>query len=587
MQIRYLSISHKMIVSLILFLITPLLFTAFFLNSRASNVIDNKTHELIYQTLKQTETNFTQMINDTEFLSVAMLADKNLQEMTIYYLNKSYLNAERFRRELFFSFDSLIKSRPYIHSISLSDGDEVIYQYGKVVTNEDTTFHKRAADLKGRSFWTPTYPLHHLATSGKDPTNVISIIRAVNDLNKNNHILATLRISIDETYLYQLFKDINRWEEGSISIIDQFGNIISSTDRTLPGKSPSEYPFANFVDTVNEGYSHFSIDGRTWSGFSYSIPEVGWKVIQFVPSSELRNETKLLNMYVAISIGFSVFLGLIFYLMQKKSIINPLRKLSMEMAKVKAGHFKVNLPSNANDEIGRISQSFIDMVYRIEDLIEKEYSSIVKEKEAKLSALESQINPHFLYNTLESIRWQAIKSKEMIIADQIEALANIFRHVLNMGHSHTTIKEEVNYLQNYMLIQSHRYGDKISMSVQTDPRVLLCATPKLLLQPLVENAIKHGLEPQKGKGQIEVRIEQRGESICYSVSDNGVGMDQSVIVAIMNQQRTDKSYALRNIIERIQLYYGEPYGMHITSEPGHGTIVEINIPFQSQNGGML
>ncbi|WP_338130565.1 sensor histidine kinase [Cohnella ginsengisoli] len=271
--------------------------------------------------------------------------------------------------------------------------------------------------------------------------------------------------------------------------------------------------------------------------------------------------------------------GILFALLQNRSVIRPLKQLHREMSKVKNGSFHIGLDIRTGDEIGRVAFIFTGMVQQIQDLIERVYKGQLREKEAELKAMQAQINPHFLYNTLDSIRWMAVKNKDYEVGEQIEALSDLFRHSLNQGKEATTLREEIDHLRNYLLIQQTRFSDRLSCLIEVDPSALDAEIPKLVLQPLVENAIVHGLEDEPRGGRIEVRAAYANGEIAITVRDNGKGTDALPIRAMLAGDTTGReAFALLNIHERIKLRYGEEYGLEFDSAPGRGTVVVVRIP---------
>jgi two-component system sensor histidine kinase YesM len=196
--------------------------------------------------------------------------------------------------------------------------------------------------------------------------------------------------------------------------------------------------------------------------------------------------------------------------------------------------------------------------------------------------LTSQVNPHFLYNTLDSIRWKALKNKDEEVAEQIEALANIFRHVLSKGNDVVTVEQEIKQLETYLFIMNFRYKNRIKCKIIADDKVKQLKIPKLILQPIVENSILHGIEPRLEDGEITVSIEVRRDWLYIIIADNGCGADADEINNMLkNKEVNDNFFALKNIDQRIKLRYGEEYGLLFNSTIGKGTIVTLIIPVDS------
>jgi two-component system sensor histidine kinase YesM len=226
-----------------------------------------------------------------------------------------------------------------------------------------------------------------------------------------------------------------------------------------------------------------------------------------------------------------------------------------------------NIIFDTEDEVGKIGDQFIDLYNRNNELTIELYEAKIKEKEAELRALQSHINPHFLYNTLNSIYWMAEKAKMKSIAKMAVHLANIFKLTLNDGEYITTVKNEVNQVKSYLDIQNIRYDNRIQYKINVNEDLYETRIIKLLLQPLVENAVYHGLEMKPGTWEIIINGKQEGNSILFEVIDNGTGFDVNSVL----QNKT--GYALKNINERIRLQYGPGFGLTIQSAAGKGTTV--------------
>jgi two-component system sensor histidine kinase YesM len=269
--------------------------------------------------------------------------------------------------------------------------------------------------------------------------------------------------------------------------------------------------------------------------------------------------------------------GIVFILAQNRNIIKPILHLSKEASSFREGNFVIRRISTNSDEIRQLNYSLERMSVYIKDLIEKEYKSKLKQREMELEYLQSQINPHFLYNTLDSIRWMALMRGEQEIAVQIEALSDVFRHSLNSGEKYTTLKQEIASLEAYMLIQKSRYGDNIAYVLQIEKGLENYRILKLLIQPLVENAILHGIEKKAGGGTIWVEVSEWEGKIKCGIRDDGIGGDEAEINRYIQGNSKRGSFALKNIHERIQLEYGEEYGLQFFSSR-EGTAVILYLP---------
>ncbi len=573
-----LPLRGKLFSCLILFVIAPLLAVAVFINVQVSGTMQKNVRETYMQVLKQTSPPIEGLVRDLELISLTLLSDDKMQEMIKFFTSDPTENPEQRAYKFNIYIQPLMVSRPYIWSICVSRGSEVVFQYGDRVDVEDPKLSTDAALLKGKPFWTAAYTLENRSSLNKEDVQVISLVRTINDLYKMQAI-GTERISIRENYLSSLFSGINQEKSGRIFIINSAGKIISSPDKTDLGRDLSGQNFIQLLANQPEGFFQTRIENQKVTVFHYPIAQTGWTVVQWLPDNVVNRQINLINFIMLASIVLCMIFGVLFSLVQNRSVNRPILQMAAEMDHVQSGNFEVSLAIKSKDEIGNLGRHFQDMVSQIKALIDTVYKSQIKAREAELIALEAQINPHFLYNTLDSIRWLSYRNRDYAVSEQILALSNLFRHALNKGQEMTTVGAELDHLKQYVLIQQHRYGDRIEFKTDVDSSVLDVACPKLILQPLVENAIVHGLEKKVGKGQVSIRIFRSDDTMTFEVSDDGIGTDEAAIrESLASEGNSSKAFALKNINDRIHLKYGPAYGLSFSSRPGSGTTVLCTLP---------
>jgi len=585
-RFRDIPLKQKLFSTLIFLVILPLFIASLVITFKTSEVLKIKSCETSLQILKQTQQAIVNIIRETDYLSISMLSDDRIQKLSKSETDGISLDTVNMQRELYVSVQTALEAKPYINSVCVSKEDKIIFQYGDLVFTEDKSFFRKALELKGKGFWTPTYTLRDRIKNDAN-NHVISYIRVINDLDSFEHPIAYQRISIDEGYICRIYSGVNTWEDGDIFIIDSEGKIISSTDKKKIGSNPDKNgAYIGQILKNKQGFFDAVIDSINTSVLYYTIDDVGWHVIQTVPTKDFKAQTATANMIIFVAIAFCILFGILFSIIQTRTIIQPLRIMSREMGKVREGNFNIDLKVISKDEIGSLGTLFIDMVGKIKELIDTVYKSEIKEKESRLKVLEAQINPHFLYNTLDSIHWLAVKNRDYDVSEQIEALSDIFKHVLNKGRQITTIGEEIEYLESYLVIQRSRFGSRMDIGIEVENGLLRYQTLNLILQPLVENAINHGLECKSGNGSINIKILKVDEKIKYIVSDNGVGTDEKRIARMLSSNKESHNvFALKNINDRIQLMYGKEYGLRLYSEEGIGTRVEVYIPALTDENG--
>ena len=308
-------------------------------------------------------------------------------------------------------------------------------------------------------------------------------------------------------------------------------------------------------------------------------------VCKMVPKSNSNGQLyNIILMPVLILIGMLVALWPLLRLVSN-ILSRPLQRLCVAMKEFQRGDFNRQLEIESNDEIGEVTACFNQMVSSIKELVESNYIMALKEKESELTALQAQINPHFLYNTLDSLYWKAQEYGNEELGEDILALSQLFRMVLGQGKGIISIEMEKELISNYLHIQKMRFSKRLNYEINIDEDILDEMIPKLILQPFVENAIVHGFENSEKGGVVKVTGIASGNDLQFTVSDNGIGMSQEKIESIWNVadsklysgQRVGR-YAIRNVRERLELKYKRNFDLIVNSHPGEGTIVTIRIP---------
>lgn len=378
----------------------------------------------------------------------------------------------------------------------------------------------------------------------------------------------------------------------NLYILDEQGTIIFNNNCELLEKN-FNYSFSEKIFSSKYGTFTENIDNQKVLIVFYTSPYSSWKFINIIPLNIVLKDIILIRNLAIIIMFVCLLIVFILSIEISYKLIKPIKLLADAMLKVRNGDFSANIEVKSNDETKLLAESFNSMAKNIKNLIEKVYYAQLNQKEAELKALQSQINPHFLYNTLDSIRGVAIYEGVNSISIMVEALSNLFKYNICKGKEIVNIKEEIEHTKNYITIQNFRYEDKFEIIYKVDESLSSYKILKLLLQPLVENAIYHGLETKIGRGTIIISCERIGELIKLSVSDNGSGISKSKLVKLtecleknapyiddtyMFTPKSSKGIAVTNVNARIKLYFGSQYGLLYKSEEGMGTTAEIYIP---------
>ncbi|WP_367178526.1 sensor histidine kinase [uncultured Gemmiger sp.] len=312
-----------------------------------------------------------------------------------------------------------------------------------------------------------------------------------------------------------------------------------------------------------------------------SIEGSDWRVVGVSYVDELvnRNVTEMIRLSFLLAIVVLAAALLTSWLLSQL-LGRPLRGLAdaMESFETDADHFTYR-PVGGTREVQELSDSFGHMVVRIQELMTTVREEEVNLRKTELKALQAQINPHFLYNTLDSIAWMCEQGRNADAVKMVHALARLFRISISKGHELIPIAKEIEHAESYLQIQKYRYKNQFTYAFDVDPACLDYLCNKITLQPIIENAINHGLDLMVEEGHIDVQVKQDGDDIVFRVQDNGVGMSAEQIEAIMQRGPKDRTgIGIKNVNDRLKIYFGKNYGLHISSEPDVGTCVEIRMP---------
>lgn len=574
LSFKNLNIGRKFTVSFFLFLMVPLLVLFLWINSSVKDRMRQENCRTNLAVLKQTKTSVDDLLQNLTYVSLQVIGNEQMQEL-FSDPELPQKKREELTKQVKYDIGALLSSKEYISGLSVFGNEEIYIQFGKYLLSMPEQFLEEIEVQKGRIVWIPASVCEEYAFQ-RDRTYEIVMGRTINSHDIFEKPLAFEKINVEEEYLCSLYSGIAGSGTEKVFIMDSTGAVVSSTDKDMLGKNVSGEEFFQRITEQREGY--FQINSGKDTVSFYCLSDPGWYVVKLDNTESLAGNGQPDTVIVACIVIALVF-GVIFYRLQRRRIIRPLIQLAGDVENFHEGNYEIGTYSESKDEIGKLNDSFVSMSRYIKDLIEKVYKSQLREKEAQLKYLQSQINPHFLYNTLDSMRWMAVKQKQYELAEQIEALSNLFKHALNDGKEFTTVEKEVKHLNDYMTIQKNRFGDRLKIIISVEPEVREETVLNLILQPLVENAIVHGIENKLGEGRIRVAIGKKDGNLIYTVEDNGLGTDADTIRRrINNRSDAHNALALDNINQRVKCTYGQEYGIEFESEIGKGTKVTVRMP---------
>ncbi|MGB7537329.1 MAG: sensor histidine kinase [Anaerolineales bacterium] len=414
--------------------------------------------------------------------------------------------------------------------------------------------------------------------SGKYPW-VISLSRDVRDIRTDAH-RGTLLVNLNYSVIEGLCSDIQLGKSGYVFIINHAGEIVYHPRQQLIYSGLKREPMDRVKDIPN-GNLTVEVDGREVLYTTKTSLYTGWTVVGVSYLDELFYNRSELEYYFAMIAVSCFFVSVIISYLISVQITRPIEVLRRSMQAVERGNFDIDIAVNSTDEVNSLAQDFNIAIRKIKELIAQNVQAHEQKRKHELKALQAQINPHFLYNTLDSIIWmiECGEAEDAIV--MTSTLAKFFRLGIRKGGDLITVQDEIDHLNCYLTIQKMRYKDKLDFLVDVNPQIRSCRTLKLLIQPLVENAIYHGLKTQERKGMLKVVGDKEGEDLVFKVIDNGTGMTSRELSELNHSKPTSKGpggVGVTNVRERIQLYFGASYGVAFESVMGEGTIATIRLP---------
>ena len=507
-----------------------------------------------------------------------------------YYLFRGNPDGGHEKR-LLEQFRIILKGRSDIRNIGLvCDGGNSLFNTGYSSQNPDLDlstqeWYKKAVESKGKSILTSSHVQHVI--EGERPW-VITMSRGISNLVGSRASKGAVFIDLNYSAISELCDQNSIGDKGYVFIVDQDGNIVYH---------PQQQQLYNELQTENiEAVMNAKTDtvtvGEGEHEKIYTISrsdKTGWTVVGCMNVAELlKSSRQAQRIYVICAAGL-IILSLILSRVLARNITYPIQRLRDSMKKVQTGEFPTtDIEVSSENEIGSLTKSFNVMTHRIAELMEQNIHEQEEKRKSELKALQSQINPHFLYNTLDSIIWMAEGKKNEEVVLMTASLARLLRQSISNADELVSVGQEAEYARSYLTIQKMRYKDKLEFRIDISPAISGVKIIKLVLQPIIENAIYHGLKYKESKGFLIVRGYLEGKKAVLEVEDNGVGMDEETLSHIFEKHKVNyhsNGVGVYNVQKRLKLYYGEEYGIVYKSRKNEGTRAVITIPMET--GGKL
>ena len=421
---------------------------------------------------------------------------------------------------------------------------------------------------------------------------VISLSREVQSY-ENGTFRGVILINLNMNKITEICNSFQEKQENFICIINDKGELVyeqqNGRERFAFDEKENRQELNTALGKTKESCFRLNYRGEKYLVTRTDMKTTGWTLVSMVPYKSVMAETMAISGVMILAVAITLIVNLLLLNRILTGVVKPLKKLEKYMVQVNPDNMDQRMEILTDDEIGHLSMKFNQMMDRIRNLKEPVIEEQEDKRKYELQALQAQINPHFLYNTLDSIIWMAETNDSNIVA-MTEALAKLFRISLNKGNEEISLERELEHVKNYLIIQSMRYADKFTYEISAEPGVERCRTIKLILQPIVENCIYHGIKKKRGTGKITIRAYRREQNLIIEVSDDGCGMPEEICRKILSDEIESENISgsgigVKNVNERIQLRFGKKYGLSYSSEEGVGTTVTYVLPYNE--GGSI
>ena len=582
------SIRSKLLFSFVSVILLPLFTLGILGPYLSARTLENEATSHTWQLIRQVTRNIEFAVRNTESIISVVDANPEVQAFLAFDGSAQPFSAQARAgaRQL---LASISDAHPEIAGILVVSADNrALSNEIQPITRDplsEESWYREAVDNSG-TVQLLSRPIGRNLRSSREYSadEVVSIVKAVVD-PRSAQVRGAVLIDLRLEVMKAIFADLTVGQGGFLFIQARGGAIVYTPVNPIVYRVRDEW-----LDTPR------AISVRRIRGADYQIVSqwseyTQWKTVGVFPLNEIMAQVSTIRYYSLIIAGVTVLVALVVSLFFTSGIARPVIELRALMKEAEEGNLAVRFEGRQEDEIGYLGKSFNTMIEEVQKLLDLVYHEQQSKREAELKILQEQIKPHFLYNTLDTIQWMAQEHGAQDIVKVVAALSNLFRIGLSRGKEMIHLADELEHVRSYLIIQQARYEDKFDFSLATDEDVQSCLVLKLTLQPLVENAIYHGIKERRGHGSIRIEAQRRDGMLVMRVSDDGVGMSPAKlqeVQALLSVSHPHGNglagYGIHSVHERIQLSFGTQYGLRFESAPERGTTVEILHPLLSSEG---
>lgn len=544
-------------------------------------VVENSTDYTI-QLVNQVNSEIDNYISYMENISTILVTNMDIRE----YLNttdEDEVKDETLRKRIISQFDTILNMREDIYNIAIfgennkyiaNKGNDAINPYIQV---QDQDWYTKAAKANGKRVLSSSHVQNVIYDDFKW---VVTLSKAIH-IKDTSQMLGVLLVDLNYSSITKLCGKINLGNKGYIFLVDESGDIIYHPKQQLVYTGIKKEKIADILASKEDSFIA-NVDNENKLYAMSKSEKTGWIVVGVANIDELfTNQRETRTIYSISAMGL-IIISVLIAIIYSNRITNPLTKLKNSMKQVENGNFTgIKYEETNDDEVGALSRDFYHMTVKIENLMTDQIKVQKEKRKLEIKSLQNQINPHFLYNTLDSIIWMAEGGNNKEVVIMTSSLARLLRQNISNEEEIITIENEIQSVSSYLTIQKMRYKDQLRYIIDVDPEINHYKIVKLTLQPFVENAIYHGIKYRETKGTIIIKGRKKENCILIQIIDNGIGMNLETLNHLFDKKETSIGHtgiAIENVNRRLKLYYGNEYSLQFESKEGKGTVVSITLP---------
>lgn len=588
-----LNLYKKLIVSYFFLILFPLFTVGALAYQITSLSIKSDVSKYISEVLQQVNDNIDNSITELERMASVISVDREVQKILQKDRNRPIKEFIADDEDMNRKIDAITSLQPNLEAFFIFSYNGEVYRYRGINNSIDpdytftsTRWFSTMKALNQKMLLLPTHIQDQVISAGL-PKKVFTYIKEITDMDSRKPI-GYLMIDMNTKLFKNILDKMNVKQYQELVIIDNNKTILYHTkEEYISTQFRSKY-ISELLKT-KRGSMIAKVNNKSVMVTYNTSLSTNWTVISIIPIDILYTKVSYLEYVIVFTVIYFLLLSFLISVVISYNITKPISDLRKLMKKAESGQFDVQIPVKTKDEIGELSDSFNSMINKTNNLIQTVYETKILKREAELNALQSQINPHFLFNTLQIMDLIAEDEGVEVISLVCQSLSRIFRYSINTGKEVVPLSSEIEHVKNYIYIQKLRFKDRFNVIYNIDENILNNKIIKLVLQPLVENALLHGIENKEDSCVIIISARKAGDHIELTVEDDGIGMDEELLDQLrrsLNEEivhaevdgYTRRSIGIKNVHARIRLYFGESYGVEIDSRLNVGTTIKVTFP---------